>query len=165
MSKAMIAVFEDGPDATAAVDRLLKLGVDDSRISVLTTDDTARSSLGIDTHSKGTEGVAVGGTVGAATVGLLAGLTAVGTIASGGIGVLVAGPLAAALAGAGAGAITGGALGGLIGLGYTEHEIKHFESALEKGAVLVAIDMKDAEDEAMVKGVLADANAREASAV
>jgi len=93
----------------------------------------------VETHTKATEGIGVGALSGGAIGALIAGLTAVGTIATGGAGILVAGPIAAALAGAGAGAAAGGVLGGLIGAATPEHEIKHYEDALERGSVLVGV--------------------------
>jgi hypothetical protein len=93
------------------------------------------------------EGVAVGATTGGAVGALVAGLTAVGTIATGGTGLLVAGPVVAALAGAGAGAAGGSILGGLVGASIPEHEIKHYEDALNKGSVLVGVHVPDDADD------------------
>ncbi|MFP4106604.1 MAG: hypothetical protein ACLFVU_11010 [Phycisphaerae bacterium] len=163
MSKAIAGIFERGIDATAAVDALVAKGVADNRISVLATEETAKKSLAVEKQTKGAEGTAVGGGIGAAAGAIIAGLTAVGTLATGGAGLVVAGPLVAAFTGAGAGAITGGVLGGLIGLGFTEHEVKHFEDALDKGSVIVAVDTEDTDDEDTVKGILKDHNAKDVS--
>jgi hypothetical protein len=159
MSKAIIGVFEDPAQATAAVDALADHGVIASRISVLATEPTAEKGLAVDTETKGAEGTAVGAGIGAVAGGLLAGLTAVGTIATGGAGLLVAGPLVAAMAGAGAGGVTGGVIGGLIGLGFSEEEVEYFENVLDEGSVLIAVDMENADDDETVKGVLKDRGA------
>lgn len=163
MSKAKVGIFENPRDASAAVDELVVRGVSKERISVLAAESTTKESLGIEKETKGAEGAAVGGGLGAVTLGILAGLTSVGTLATGGTGLLVAGPLVAALTGAGAGAAAGGVLGGLIGLGFSEHEVKHFEDALDKGSVLVAVEMEDADDEDSIEDVFNQTNAQEVS--
>jgi hypothetical protein len=163
MSKAKVGIFEKPREASIAVDKLIASGVSKERISVMAPDSVTKESLGIEEQTKGAEGATVGGSIGAATLGIVAGLTSVGTLATGGTGLLVAGPLVAALTGAGAGAVAGGVLGGLVGLGFSEHEVKHFEDALEKGSVLVAVDMDDADDEDAIEDILNQSNAREVS--
>jgi hypothetical protein len=151
MSKVIIAVFEQVDNANAAVDSLVSNRIKQDRISILATEPAARESFGIETESMGTKGVAVGGSIGAATGAILAGLTSVGTFATGGAGLLVAGPLVALFAGAGAGAAAGGILGGLIGMGFTEDKIKDFEQALVEGFIIVSVDMKGHDDDDVVK--------------
>ncbi len=165
MSKAIVGIFERPHEARVAIDKLCAGGVADSRVSVLATEQTAKQALGIEKNTKGAEGTAIGGGIGAATGAILGGLTAVGTLATGGVGLLVAGPLVAALAGAGAGAVTGGVLGGLIGLGFSEHEVKLFEDALEEGSVVIAVDMEDADDDDEIEDIFKDSNAKDISSV
>jgi len=165
MSKVIAAVFEQPSNAAASMDQLAAKGVAESRISVLATDPVAEESLGIRKNTKGAEGVAAGAGIGAVSAGIFAGLTSVGVLATGGAGLLVAGPVAAALAGAGAGAVGGGVLGGLIGLGFSEHEVKHFDEALGEGAVVVAVDMKDCDDEDVVNDVFKNQEAKDISRV
>ncbi len=163
MGKAIVGIFEEPIDAARSVDGLVGAGVDPSRISVLVTEPTAENSLAVRSHSKGPEGAAVGGGFGAAAGALIAGLTSVGTVATGGAGLLVAGPLVAAFTGAGAGAVSGGILGGLIGMGFSEHEVKHFEDVLDKGSVVVAVDTAKAADEGLIKGIFNNHQAAEVS--
>src|SRR5690606_30022721 len=110
------ALFENHTDAAAALDSLVAAGFDTSNISFIASDDFDADAFTVQTHSKLPEGAAIGAGTGGAIGALVAGLTAVGAIATGGAGLLVAGPLVAALAGAGAGAAGGSILGGLIGL-------------------------------------------------
>lgn len=130
-------VFKTRVDATRAIQMLEEKGFQDSEISLLMSDAVGKD-FQIKDSSKMPEGIAAGATAGGVIGALLAGLTAVGTIATGG-GLLIAGPLVAILAGGGAGAGVGGIIGGLTGAGMTEHEAKLFASELEDGRILVAV--------------------------
>ncbi len=159
MSKVVTALFENHTDAAAALDSLVAAGFDTSNISFIASDDFDADAFTVQTHSKLPEGAAIGAGTGGAIGALVAGLTAVGAIATGGAGLLVAGPLVAALAGAGAGAAGGSILGGLIGLAIPEHEIKHYEDALAKGSVLVGVECDDADERKTAKAVFERHNA------
>jgi hypothetical protein len=130
-------VFKTRDDAARAIQLLEERGFTDSDISLLMSDSVGKD-FKIEDSSKMPEGVAAGATAGGVIGALVAGLTAVGTIATGG-GLLIAGPLVAVLAGGGAGAGVGGIIGGLTGAGMTEHEAKLFASELEDGRILVAV--------------------------
>ena len=130
-------LFTTRDDATRAIQVLEERGFLDSDISLLMSDSVGKD-FKIKDSSKMPEGLAAGATAGGVIGALVAGLTAVGTIATGG-GLLIAGPLVAALAGGGAGAGVGGIVGGLAGAGMTEHEAKLFASEVEDGKILVAV--------------------------
>jgi hypothetical protein len=147
MSHVITGLYETPNRAAMAVRALEDEGIPGEDISLLIGDNFDRDAFAVETHSKFSEGVAVGATTGGAVGALVAGLTAVGTIATGGTGLLVAGPIVAALAGAGAGAAGGGILGGLVGAAIPEHEVKHYEDALSKGSVLIGVNVPDDEDE------------------
>lgn len=151
MSTVVTGIYETPNRAASAVQALEANGIPSEDISLLIGDNFDRDAFAVQTHSKAAEGVAVGATTGAAVGALIAGLTAVGTIATGGAGLLVAGPIVAALAGAGTGATAGGVLGGLVGAGIPEHEVKHYEDALSKGSVLIGVTLDDDDDD--LKGV------------
>jgi len=91
-----------------------------------------------------------GGAIGA----LAAGLTTVGVISTGGAGLIAAGPIIAALAGAGAGAAGGSIIGGAVGAAIPEHEVKHYEDAIEKGSVLVGVECSDGDTKDKAKEAL-----------
>ncbi len=139
MTTVVTGLFDSPRQAAIAVQTLEAQGIAGDDISLLTGDRHDRGAFTVETHTKAVEGIGIGAASGGALGALIAGLTAVGTIATGGAGILVAGPLAAALAGAGAGAATGGVLGGLIGAAAPEHEVKHYEDAIAKGSVLVGV--------------------------
>jgi len=145
MSTTLTALFTSSAQAAEAARSLEVRGFAADDISIIAGESFDREAFGVETHSKMPEGVAVGGASGAAAGALVAGMTAVGAIATGGLGVLAAGPVVAALTGAGAGAAGGGALGGLIGLGFPEHEVKHYEDALEKVSVLLGVECEDSD--------------------
>lgn len=151
MPKVITAIFEAPARAAQAVQTIEAKGFSPSQISLVTSDNFNRDSFAIDSHSKLAEGAAIGAAGGGAVVALVAGLTAVGAIATGGVGLLAAGPIVAALAGAGAGAAGGGALGALIGSTIPEHEVKHYEDALGKGHVMVGVECDDKNRESYVK--------------
>jgi hypothetical protein len=158
MNHVITGLYETPNRAATAVRALEDEGIPGEDISLLIGDNFDRDAFAVETHSKLAEGVAVGATTGGAVGALVAGLTAVGTIATGGTGLLVAGPLVAALAGAGAGAAGGGVLGGLVGAAIPEHEVKHYEDALSKGSVMVGVTVPD-ELEDTAKRTLKEAGA------
>ncbi|MEM8756942.1 MAG: hypothetical protein AAGF47_04075 [Planctomycetota bacterium] len=143
MSTVITGLFNDPADASAAIQTLEARGVPADKMSLVAGDQVNKESFAIQTHSKLPEGVAIGAGTGGAIGALVAGFTAVGVIGTGGAGILAAGPLVAAFAGAGAGAAGGSIIGGAIGTAIPEHEVKHYEDAIEKGSVLVGVECPD----------------------
>jgi len=139
MASMLTGVFNESYKATQAIDRLHAAGFTSDEISVLTSESTSDHAFAVKTGSKVGEGAAIGGGIGGAVLAVIAGLSAVGVVASGGIGLVAAGPIVAALAGAGIGGAAGGLVGGLIGLGVPEHEAKYYEGVIKKGGVLVGV--------------------------
>jgi hypothetical protein len=163
MSKVLTAIFDSHPEAARALESLVAAGFDTSKISFIASDDFDADTFGVESHSKMAEGVAIGAGAGGAIGAVVAGLTLVGAVASGGAGLLVAGPLVAALAGAGAGAAGGSVLGGLIGLAIPEHEVKHYEEAIERGSVLVGVECDDSDERKAAKAIFERYNAEKVS--
>jgi hypothetical protein len=93
--------------------------------------------------------------------GLLAGFTAVQTIATGGagLGLLVAGPVVAALVGAGAGATAGSIVGGMFGAAIPHQEAGDFESAISSGSVLVGVRVETADEKRRVEALFDETGA------
>jgi hypothetical protein len=153
MSKIITALFENEHAAADAVRALTAQGVPTGDISVVASDRVDKSAFGVETHTRLPEGAAIGAGAGGAIGALVAGFTAVGTIATGGAGLIAAGPIVAALAGAGAGATAGAGVGALVGLAIPEHEVKHYENALDKGAVLVGVNGDDRDQADVARAV------------
>lgn len=158
MSNLIVGLFKQPSQAAAAVYSLEFRGVDSDKINLVASDNFDKDSFALNTNSKLPEGVALGATTGAAITGLVAGFTAIGTVATGGLGLLASGPVVAALAGAGAGAAGGSVIGGLIGVSIPEHEIKFYEDAMKEGSVLLGIEYGD-DNKEMIKEVLENCDA------
>jgi hypothetical protein len=65
-----------------------------------------------------------------------------------GLGLVVAGPLAAALAGGGAGAAGGGLIGALVGWNIPEERVKHYETGIKQGGILMGVKPRSDADAA-----------------
>lgn len=163
MSTVVIGLFDSPQAAAAAVHSLEARGLDSDRISIIADEAFNQEAFEVDSHTKLPEGVAIGAGAGGAVGALVAGLTAVGTIASGGAGILVAGPLVAALAGAGAGAAGGSIIGGLVGLAIPEHELKHYEKEVRQGGVLVGAECRAGDDPELVERTFKECGAKRVS--
>ena len=139
MSEVITGLFKSSAAASSAISRLESSGVTHADISVIANDSHSKENFGVDEGTKASEG----GIIGAASTGIvaavIAGLTAVGTVATGGAGLIVAGPIVAALAAGGAGAAVGGSVGAIIGAFIPEHEVKYYEDAIKEGSVLVGV--------------------------
>ena len=173
MTKVITGLFSLPSEGARAIDTIVAKGIPVKNVSLVASDAIDRDAFGVETNSKLPEGAAIGATTGGAIGALVAGLTAVGAIATGGAGLLVAGPIVAAFAGAGAGAAAGSILGGAIGLAIPEHEVKHYEDAINEGSVLVGVqiddaverlfDDRDSDADDVVKEVFRDCNAEKVS--
>ena len=136
----MTAIFRDRDEAEKAYQEVLDRGFTRDDISVLMSEDARRRYEGtkIEHGSKAGEGFGAGAAIGGAVGAIIGAIAAIGTsIIVPGLGLIVAGPLAAALAGAGAGGATGGLIGGLIGAGIPEDTVKHYETGLREGGIVL----------------------------
>jgi hypothetical protein len=146
-------LFRDRESAERAYGALPARGYGEKDVNVAMSDDTRRryfpsdASVTTELGNKAAEGAGVGGAIGG-TIGAIAGaLAAVGTsIAIPGLGVVIAGPAAAAIAGAGAGSIGGGLIGALVGWGIPEERIKHYESGIREGGIVMGVRPRSDED-------------------
>ena len=163
-AKVITAIFESHTQAASAIESLIARGIPETQISLVASEDFDREAFGVETHSKLAEGAAIGAGVGGGLGAVIAGLTLVGAVAgTGGVGILAAGPLVAALAGAGAGAAGGSVLGGLVGMAIPEHEVKHYEDAIAKGAVLLGVEYESGEQKEAAKDVFEQFDAKKIS--
>lgn len=148
--KYVIGVYPTENEAISAINRLFEMGYENNDVSVIAKDpggfDTLENRTDVDVDSP----KAIGRTAGAgvATGGILGGigglLLGLGTLAIPGIGPIVAaGPIAATLGGIAAGGTAGGILGALAGMGIEKSEAKNYQSALERGELLVVVEADD----------------------
>jgi hypothetical protein len=160
MNKIVTALFHDRVTAETAYQSLITNGFAQQDISVLMSAATKEKEFGVVEKSKASEGAVVGAVAGGATVGTLAGVAAVATamipaiVVVPGVGLLVAGPLLAVLAGMGAGGVTGGIIGALVGAGIPEHEAKFLSKGLEKGGILIGVNVRKSEDKKLAETLL-----------
>ncbi|MFJ1269173.1 hypothetical protein ACD661_11455 [Legionella lytica] len=137
-------VFETPEAAEKAYQEALDAGYSPQDITVLMSEDSRNkyyNSVLVKEGSKASEGLAVGGTTGAALGGIVGALAALGTsLLIPGLGLVVAGPIAAGLAGAGAGGITGGLVGSLIGWGISEDKAKVIETEIQSGGIILGVN-------------------------
>jgi hypothetical protein len=146
-------LFRDRESAERAYGTLSNRGYGRDDLNVVMSEETRKryypsdASVTTEVGSKAAEGAGIGGAIGG-TIGAIGGaLAAVGTsIAIPGLGLVIAGPAAAALAGAGAGGVSGGLLGALIGWGIPEERIKHYESGVKEGGILMGVRPRSEED-------------------
>lgn len=143
--KILSAIFQDADKAECAYREATDIGYTGSEITVLMSQQAKdlyfhSERIEIEHGTKALEGTGVGGAIGAAVGAIAATIAAVGTmIVLPPLGLVVAGPLAAGLAGAGAGGITGGLIGALVGAGIHEDRATVYETALEKGGIVLTV--------------------------
>ena len=143
MRAVAIGVFENVPQAKQAVEELRSAGFGDDRIGVAARDQDVKEEVekGLpdrkETYAE--EGTAVGA-IGGAAVGGLWGLgIAAGALPA--IGPVIAGgTLAAMLASSALGAAAGGLAGVLIGWGIPEEEARKYETDLQAGRIIIAVN-------------------------
>ena len=163
MSEVITGLFASATDASAVINMLEQKGISGNDISLVANESLTKDNFALTDSSKMPEGVAIGATTGGLLAAIIGGLTVVGTVATGGFGLLASGPIIGALAAGGAGAAAGGLIGGAIGLALPEHEIKYYEDAIEKGAVLVGVNYKNDDVKVLIKEIFETFNAKTVS--
>lgn len=148
-------LFRDRDSAEAAYNAASARGYSKDDLNLVMSDETrARHFANVNVGStqtelgnKAAEGAGIGGAIGGTLGAIAAAVAAVGTtLALPGIGLVIAGPLAAAIAGAGAGAASGGLIGALIGWNIPEERVKHYETGIKEGGILMGMRTKNDED-------------------
>lgn len=148
----LVGIFDstDGAERAyqACVDRGYKVG----EINVVISEGTRRKLLKSDDEVKAelarpdTEGGELGGPKGGRVGILMTVFAAVGAaIAIPAVG-FVAGPIAVALAAAGAAGVAGGVITALGDWGVPEERVRGYEADIRKGAILMSVEAKTAED-------------------
>jgi hypothetical protein len=136
MSKTVIGLIENPDEAHKSVDDLLKSGFDRKHVGVISPEKLARE----------TSAAVVGASTGMAVGGLAGMLLAAAALAIPGIGpVLVAGPALTLLGGTTLGMLAGGLIGGLTSRGIPEEDAHVYAEGVKRGATLVTVSAKDAE--------------------
>jgi len=149
--RIVTGMFPDRDSAERAYQSTTARGYSERDINLAMSDDTRKRYFaeGAETElgNKAAEGAGVGGAVGATLGAIAAAIAAVGTsLVIPGLGLVIAGPAVAALAGAGAGGVTGGLIGALVGWGIPEERVKHYESGIKKGGIVMGVTPRSDED-------------------
>jgi hypothetical protein len=144
-------MFRDRDSAERAYQSSTARGYTERDINLAMSDDTRKRYFadGAETElgNKASEGAGVGGAVGATVGAIAAAIAAVGTsLVIPGLGLVIAGPAAAALAGAGAGGVTGGLIGALVGWGIPEERVKHYETGIKQGGIVMGVTPRSEAD-------------------
>lgn len=151
-SRLVTGMFRDRESAERAYGSLTSRGYDKDDVNLMMSDETRNKHFAADGKetelgNKALEGAGTGAAIGGTLGATLAAIAAIGTsVALPGLGLIVAGPLAAALAGAGAGGATGGIIGALIGAGIPEERVKHYETGLKEGGIVMGVNARSDED-------------------
>ncbi|HWZ48122.1 MAG TPA: hypothetical protein VNX00_07890 [Herbaspirillum sp.] len=145
-TRLVTGLFLDRDSAERAYQAVTELGYKHADVNLVMSDNTRKRYFSGDNTtetelgSKAAEGAGIGGAIGGALGAIAGALAAVGTtLVLPGVGLVIAGPIAAALAGAGAGGATGGIIGALVGWGIPEERVKHYESGIKKGGILMSV--------------------------
>jgi hypothetical protein len=156
MSKTVTAIFETRMGMEDALLRLRQMGVMESQIGVVMSDEAHGRLFKMENNDKSDEGMAAGATLGGILGGIAAAVAGAGSIALPGLNLIIAGPVVAGLFGASLGAAAGGLVGGLVGLGIPEHEAVLYEGKIRGGHILLAIDARDVEQANKITKILQD---------
>jgi hypothetical protein len=151
-STMVTGLFKDRDSAERAYRSVSDRGYNASDVNLAMSDDTRKryfstASAATELGNKAAEGAGVGGAIGGTVGAIAAAIAAVGTsLVIPGLGLVIAGPAAAALAGAGAGAAAGGIIGALVGWGIPEERIKHYESGIKEGGIVMGVKPRSEQD-------------------
>jgi uncharacterized membrane protein len=148
------AVFKTRTGAEDALRKIEAIGISDSQVSIVASDETRGKAFGFEKGTKTDKGFAAGATTGGLVGAVLGSLLAAGTIAIPGLNLVVTGYLVPALAGLGAGAATGGLIGALAGMGFEENEAKFYEDELKDGNILLAVKIENENQKNQDKEIL-----------
>ena len=156
-SRLVTGLFKDRDSAERAYRSVSDKGYSANDVNIVMSDDTRKRHFPGETATNATtelgnkaaKGAGVGGAVGGTVGAIAAAIAAVGTsLVIPGLGLVVAGPLAAALAGGGAGAAGGGLIGALVGWNIPEERVKHYETGIKQGGILMGVKPRSDADAA-----------------
>lgn len=168
--QTVAGIFSLSDEAQQALSDLRALGIDPERVSVIVRDPARAREVAAATGAEVQTGVAAGGVIGAILGGAAGWLVGAGAWLLPGIGAIVAaGPLAVAIGaaataqsialGAAAGSAIGALAGALAGWGFSEAEVREFEVRMQRGDLLVIVEVSDDDDARLTTDILRRAGA------
>ncbi|MBA2648449.1 MAG: hypothetical protein H0U75_02415 [Legionella sp.] len=133
-------LFKDNESAEKAYKRTLKLGYKSIDINLIISEES-KNKYYDSIFIKERSAVASSGTLGAAVLGLAAGVAAMKTdLIIPDMGLIIAGPLATGLASVGLGSFNGGLAEILVGWGISEDQAKIYEIGIKSGGIVLGVD-------------------------
>jgi hypothetical protein len=153
-----VGVFEDYQAAERAVANLVEAGFDRTSISVVCPTCSVRDFPDVEHVKPAGSHTPVAAATGGVIGSMLGGLVIAGIAASGGTALLVAGPLFASAAAVGG--VTGAFLGAMATRGLEPEIANFYDQALEKGQILVAVDIEAGPGRARAVQALHEAGAQ-----
>lgn len=151
--RMVTGLFRDRDSAERAYRSVSDRGYNRDDVNLVMSDDTRKryftdgGAVETELGSKAAEGAGAGAAIGGTLGAIAAAIAAVGTsIAIPGLGLVIAGPIAAAIAGAGAGGAAGTVVGALIGWGIPEERVKHYETGIKEGGILMGVEPRTEAD-------------------
>jgi len=160
--KTVAGLFQTPTAAERALQDLRSASIAPDRLSVIARDKQRARDIADETGAEVATGAATGAGVGAILGGAAGWLVGIGALAIPGLGPIVAaGPIAASLgvagttaaAGAGVGVVTGGVIGALTGWGFSEAEAQAYQKGVERGEILLAVELPDNADEDRIEDI------------
>ncbi len=145
--KTVAGVFDNKFVADKAMVGLMYAGFTKDNISLIMSEGTKNVffSSTDEEANQTAKGATTGAVIGGALGALIAGLTAVGSLATAGGVILISGPIVAALSGAGVGGMAGGLAGALIRSGLAANEASHYEDEIKHGKAVVVVHAESEE--------------------
>lgn len=155
--REVVALFDTRLEAKRAIDGLLELGYDSTRVGFMDRQHDVEIDTDDDTGTAAEEGSkgAAGGAVGGAAVGAGGALLAsAGLALIPGVGPFLAagtlaGTLAAAAAGAAGGAVLGGAVGAIYGASKSDTRSTYYREGIDRGGALVTVNVAEGQESAV----------------
>jgi hypothetical protein len=157
--REVVALFDTRMEAQRAVDDLLMMGYDATKVGFMNRqrDIDVDPDTDVDTGTAAGEGSkgAAGGAVGGAAVGAGGALLAsAGLALIPGIGPFLAagtlaGTLAATAAGAAGGAVLGGAVGAIYGASKDDTQSTYYREGIDRGGALVTVNVNEGQESAV----------------
>jgi hypothetical protein len=155
----LTALFDDPQAAEHANEACVDRGYEVGQVNVVVSEGTrqrllkTREEVKAELAKHDAEGGELGGPKGGRVGILVTIFAAVGAaVAIPTVG-FVAGPLAVALTAAGAAGVAAGLISALADWGVPKERIRGYESAIKKGAILVAVDTRDEADARELRGL------------
>jgi hypothetical protein len=155
----LTALFDDPQAAEHAYEACVDRGYEVGQVNVVVSEGTrqrllkTREEVKAELAKHDAEGGELGGPKGGRVGILVTIFAAVGAaVAIPTVG-FVAGPLAVALTAAGAAGVAAGRISALADWGVPKERIRGYESAIKKGAILVAVDTRDEADARELRGL------------